>query len=97
MLYSALSPEEERVLLVLEFSEIFLVLIDDFLVHIDKTIDIFANCLRQDKLGAQAMTLVELSSETGQLTHNFDEVALRLGVFELHLISFLVLLDQLLL
>ena len=43
------------------------------------------------------MTLVEFSAEPGQLTHNFNEIALRLRILVLDLISVLIFLLELLL
>ena len=40
------------------------------------------------------MTLIELSPESGQLTHYLDEIALCLSIFELYLLFFKNFLGQ---
>lgn len=59
--------------------------------------DIFADRVCQDKLAAQTVTLIELTAESGQFSHDFDEVALRLSILVLYSLLFLSFLSELLL
>ena len=59
--------------------------------------DIFADRVCQNKLAAQTVTLVELTTESGKFSHYFNEVALRLSILVLYSLLLLSFLSELLL
>lgn len=83
-----LAPVEEPIFLLFELVQCGLIVQDCLLVEFNKLGDIFANCIGQDKFASQTVTLIELSSESCQLTHNFNEIALCLSILILDLFLF---------
>lgn len=84
----------QPLLLRLKVVERGLIFVDSLLIVLNHLRYLLTDCIRQDHFGAKTMDFIELTTETGQFSHNLNKITLLMSVLVIYLLFLFELLVE---